>query len=84
MSQADAVPSVPRATGLRTATVGVMYLLFFVSGAAGLIYEVVWLRLWTYVFGNSTEAMGTVLAAFMAGLALGSYLGGNRSGPYRA
>ncbi len=49
---------------------------FFFSGAAGLIYEVVWTRMLTQIFGNTTYAIATVLSAFMAGLALGSYLFG--------
>lgn len=48
--------------------------LFFVSGACGLIYQVVWSRMLTLLFGRSVLAVGIVLAAFMAGLALGSYL----------
>ncbi len=48
-------------------------LCFFFSGAAGLIYEVVWTRMLTQIFGNTTYAIATVLSAFMAGLALGSY-----------
>src|SRR5438093_859045 len=48
-------------------------LCFFLSGAAGLIYEVVWTRMLTQIFGNTTYAIATVLSAFMAGLALGSY-----------
>ncbi|MCK4409051.1 MAG: fused MFS/spermidine synthase, partial [Candidatus Eisenbacteria sp.] len=50
--------------------------LFFLSGATGLIYEVVWTRLLVGVFGATVLAVSTVLAAFMAGLALGSYLFG--------
>jgi predicted membrane-bound spermidine synthase/tetratricopeptide (TPR) repeat protein len=49
---------------------------FFVSGAAGLIYQVVWTRMLTQIFGNTTYAIATVLSAFMAGLAIGSYLFG--------
>lgn len=49
---------------------------FFFSGAAGLIYQVVWTRMLTQIFGNTTYAIATVLSAFMAGLALGSYLFG--------
>ena len=49
---------------------------FFLSGTAGLIYEVVWTRMLTQIFGNTTYAIATVLSAFMAGLALGSYLFG--------
>ena len=50
--------------------------LFFVSGAASLIYQVVWVRMLILVFGTSTFAVATVLSAFMAGLALGSALFG--------
>ncbi|HEX9455875.1 MAG TPA: fused MFS/spermidine synthase, partial [Candidatus Binatia bacterium] len=46
---------------------------FFFSGAAGLIYQVVWTRMLTQIFGNTTYAIATVLSAFMAGLAIGSY-----------
>lgn len=49
---------------------------FFVSGISGLIYEVVWNRLLGLVFGNTVFATSTVLTAYMAGLALGSYISG--------
>jgi predicted membrane-bound spermidine synthase/cytochrome c-type biogenesis protein CcmH/NrfG len=49
---------------------------FFFSGAAGLVYQVVWTRMLTQIFGNTTYAIATVLSAFMAGLAIGSYLFG--------
>lgn len=48
--------------------------LFLLSGASGLIYQVVWFRLLATVFGATVPAATTVLAAFMSGLALGSYL----------
>jgi spermidine synthase len=48
--------------------------LFFCSGACGLLYQVLWLRLLSLVFGVTIYAASTVLAAFMAGLALGSFL----------
>ncbi len=51
-------------------------LFFFVSGATGLIYEVVWTRLLTLVMGNTHYSVATVLTAFMGGLAFGSYAGG--------
>jgi spermidine synthase len=53
-----------------------IFLFFFVSGATGLIYEVVWTRLLTLVMGNTHYSVSTVLTAFMGGLALGSYVGG--------
>jgi spermidine synthase len=51
----------------------VLYLIFFASGATGLVYEVVWVRLTGLVFGNTSFSIATVLGAFMTGLALGSW-----------
>ncbi len=53
---------------------GVIFLCFFLSGATGLIYQVIWLRMLGLVFGYTVYAITTVLAAFMAGLALGSFI----------
>ncbi|MBC7326631.1 fused MFS/spermidine synthase [bacterium] len=47
---------------------------FFLSGAAGLIYEVAWSRMLGLVFGTSALAISTVLIVFMGGMSLGSYL----------
>ena len=55
---------------------GVVFGLFYVSGIAGLIYQVLWLRRLSLVFGVTVYAASTVLAAFMAGLAIGSALSG--------
>jgi len=52
--------------------------IFFLSGACGLVYQVVWARMLTVVFGATIVAVSTTLAAFMAGLALGSFLLGRR------
>ena len=49
---------------------------FALSGAAGLTYEVLWMRMLGLVFGATTIAVSVVLAAFMGGLALGSAVGG--------
>ncbi|MEK6300642.1 MAG: fused MFS/spermidine synthase [Acidobacteriota bacterium] len=57
----------------------VILLCFFLSGASGLIYQVVWVRELVLVFGATTFAVSTVLTAFMGGLALGSYLLGRRA-----
>jgi spermidine synthase len=51
-----------------------VFALFYVSGIAGLIYQVLWLRRLSVVFGVTVYAASTVLAAFMAGLALGAAL----------
>lgn len=49
---------------------------FVISGAAGLIYQIVWSRDLVLVFGNTSQAIGTIVAAFMAGLGLGGLVGG--------
>jgi len=53
-----------------------VFLLFLLSGAVGLIYEVLWLRMLILIFGSTQFAVSTILTAFMAGLALGSFLFG--------
>lgn len=49
---------------------------FFLSGFAGLVYEVSWMRKASLIFGSTTFAVSTVLAVFFLGLAGGSYLFG--------
>lgn len=49
---------------------------FFLTGISGLIYQVLWLRLLALVFGVTIWAASTVLASFMAGLAIGSFAAG--------
>ena len=51
----------------------ILYLIFFLSGAAALVYEVVWLRALILVFGGSHLAVTAVLSVFMGGLALGGW-----------
>jgi len=55
---------------------GFVLFFFFLSGAVGLIYEIVWTRLLRLVMGNTVFSIATVLCAFMGGLALGSFWGG--------
>jgi spermidine synthase len=62
---------------------GVIFICFFLSGATGLIYEVLWLRMLGLIFGHTVYAITTVLSAFMAGLALGSLLFGRRAARIR-
>lgn len=49
---------------------------FFATGAAGLVYEVIWNRVLALHMGNTSYALATLLAVFMGGLALGAWLGG--------
>lgn len=53
-----------------------IYLLFFLSGAAGLVYEIVWGRLLVLVFGSTTNSFVAVISAFLGGLAIGSLIFG--------
>ena len=55
---------------------GPFFVLFALSGAAALVYEVVWTRLLTLQVGHGLAAASTVLAAFMGGLAIGAAAGG--------
>src|SRR5947208_16646424 len=48
----------------------------FLSGVSGLLYEVAWTRMLHLLFGDTVLAVSTVLASFMAGLALGSFWSG--------
>src|SRR5215831_8234795 len=45
---------------------------FVASGAAGLLYEVVWSKQLAYLLGSSLRSAAIVVAAFLAGLALGA------------
>ncbi len=53
--------------------------LFFFSGASALIYQVLWLRQLSLIFGVTVYAASTVLAAFMAGVGIGSAVAGRLS-----
>jgi spermidine synthase len=56
-----------------------LYLLFFLSGISGLIYQVVWVRVFGNVFGNTVYSASLVIATFMLGLGAGSYVAGRWS-----
>ena len=45
----------------------------FISGAASLVYELIWIRQLSLVFGGTLYAISAVLCAFMTGLALGAW-----------
>jgi spermidine synthase len=53
-----------------------LIVLVAVSGAASLVYQVVWMRRLALVFGSTTLATSTVLVAFLGGLALGAWIWG--------
>ena len=49
-----------------------LLILFAASGAAGLIYEIVWLQLLQLVIGSSAVSLAVLLGTFMGGMCLGS------------
>ncbi|TXD39231.1 hypothetical protein FRC98_02185 [Lujinxingia vulgaris] len=53
-----------------------VFIFFLFSGFSSLVFEVIWARMLQQVFGTTSFAISTLLTAFMAGLALGSVLGG--------
>jgi len=57
----------------------IVYAIFFLSGAAALMYEVLWVRSLSLIFGGTHLAVTTVLTIFMGGLALGGFVIGKRA-----
>src|SRR5687767_13517957 len=62
----------------------VLCALFFTSGAAALIFEMLWFRQAGLALGNSVWASSLVLAGFMAGMALGNLLAARRGDRLRS
>ena len=52
----------------------VLIALFVASGAAALIYEIVWFQLLQFVIGSSAVSLAVLLTTFMGGMCLGSLL----------
>ncbi len=50
--------------------------IFFLSGITGLSYEVIWFKQFSHVWGSSTTATASVVAAFLLGIGAGALLGG--------
>ncbi len=53
--------------------------LFLLSGAAGLVYEQLWIRELQHFFGSTIHSITTVVAAYMGGLGLGAWMLGRRA-----
>ncbi len=62
---------------------GLLFLLFAISGFAGLIYESIWSHYLKLFLGHAAYAQTLVLALFMGGMALGAWLASRRSGRWR-
>src|SRR2546426_10370239 len=64
---------------MRSSAARAYSLLFFLSGATGLVYELLWVRLLYQAFGSTIQSVTTVVAAYMGGLGLGAWLLGRRA-----
>src|ERR1051325_6213163 len=64
---------------MRSSAARAYTVLFFLSGATGLIYELLWVRLLYQTFGSTIQSVTTVVAAYMGGLGLGAWLWGRRA-----
>jgi spermidine synthase len=53
-----------------------LYLIFFLSGAAAIVYQLVWQRSLFTLYGTSSESVTIIVTVFMLGLGLGSLAGG--------
>jgi len=62
-----------------TLSTRLLFTAIFISGASALIYQLIWVRLLGLVFGVSSFAVATVVAVFLLGLGLGSYVFGRWS-----
>jgi spermidine synthase len=75
--------STPVAAHVSTEAPAWVALVFFASGFAALVYQVVWQRALFAIFGINTEAVTVVVTAFLLGLGVGSIVGGIFSRVFR-
>ncbi len=68
----EQVLSEPEATKHYDRTLAWLLVLFVASGAAALIYEVIWFQLLQLVIGSSSLSLAVLLATFMGGMCIGS------------
>ena len=68
-------PAKPRAALVHTfIDRNVIVLVLAISGCCALAYEVLWARILVYILGNFVHSFSVMLAAFLTGIALGSYI----------
>jgi len=68
---------------MRAANRNVFFLLFALSGFSGLIYESIWTHYLKLFLGHAAYAQTLVLAIFMGGMALGSWISGRYSARWK-
>src|SRR5437773_11506065 len=66
----------PQGSGESTFTAPVLFLLFFISGFCGLLYQVIWTRMAFAAFGIITPILSIVISVFMLRLGLGAWAAG--------
>lgn len=64
---------------LKAPKLAAVFLLFFLSGWAALVYQVMWMKELSLLFGNSAQAAAATLAAFFTGIAAGNAYWGRRA-----
>src|SRR5438093_267242 len=64
---------------MRSSAARAYSLLFFLSGATGCVYALLWVRVLYQTFGSTIQAATTVVAAYLGGLGLGAWLLGRRA-----
>ncbi|WP_266366860.1 fused MFS/spermidine synthase [Tellurirhabdus rosea] len=57
-------------------TLAVLLGLFFLSGFAALLYQVIWQRMLVFYTGSDTVSISLIVTAFMSGLGIGYLVGG--------
>ncbi len=67
-------PATPNAAGDPSRVLPWLLLLFAGSGASALIYEIVWYQMMQLTIGSTAISLGVLLATYMGGLSLGSWL----------
>lgn len=58
----------------RSLDIKIIWFLFFLSGFAALVLEVIWIRHWTLIYGSGLHAFGIVVVTFLLGLSIGSFI----------
>lgn len=83
MNTSEQRPTAPAEYSYRGRVVFAGYAFAFVSGAAALVYEVLWVRRFVSLFGATAPAASATLSALFLGLAAGSLFVGRRSARWR-
>ena len=60
----------------RPLPLALLYPVFFLSGVAAILYQLVWQRSLFTLYGTSSESVAVIVTAFMLGLGLGGLAGG--------